>query len=229
MHRYAIYYAPPRSHPLWEAGCRLLGRDPETGEAVGQPALAGVPRERFATVTAGPRRYGWHATLKPPFALAEGEDAAHLEAALARFAAARTPFAMPRLVLASLSGFLALVPEAPSPALDSLAADCVRQFDRFRAPLSAEDRARRLRAPLDAEETANLDRWGYPYVMSRFRFHMTVTSRLEPEERNRLAALLVPELAAALAVPLAADAVALYGEPAPGAPFRLLRRYPFLS
>jgi putative phosphonate metabolism protein len=227
VHRYALYYAPPRSHPLWEAGCRLLGRDPETGETVEQPALAGVPRERFEAVTSEPRRYGWHATLKPPFALAEGADAASLEAAISRFAAARTPFAMPRLVLASLSGFLALVPEAPCLALDALAADCVRQFDHFRAPLSAEDRARRLRAPLEAEEAANLDRWGYPYVMSRFRFHMTVTGRLEAEERDRLAALLRPVLEAALAVPLAADAISLYAEPAPGAPFRLLRRYPF--
>lgn len=229
MHRYAIYYAPARWHPLWEAGCRLLGRDPETGECLEQPSLPGVPRERLAAVTAEPRRYGWHATLKPPFALVEGADEASLEAAVASFAAARTPFAMPRLALASLSGFLALVPEAPAPALASLAADCVRHFDRFRAPLSAEERARRLRARLDAEETAHLDRWGYPYVMDRFRFHMTLTGRLDAEERDRLASLLKPALEAALAVPLAADAVALYAEPEPGAPFRLLRRFPFLG
>jgi putative phosphonate metabolism protein len=227
VHRYAIYFAPDRTHPLWTAGCRLLGRDPETGEAISQPDLAGVPRDRLAAITKDPRRYGWHATLKPPFALADGTDEAALVAALERFASQRGRFPMPGLALAPLSGFLALVPGERSPPLEALAADCVRAFDGFRRPPSAEETARRRRAGLDPEEERNLARWGYPYVMGRFRFHMTLTERLEPEERDRVAAALAPELAAALAVPLAADAVCLYGEPEQGAPFVLLRRFAF--
>lgn len=227
MHRYALYFAPARAHPLWAAGCSLLGRDPETGEDLAQPALAGVSPDRFRTITADPRRYGWHATLKPPFALAEGTDERALHAAIAAFAASRATFPMPPLVLAPLSGFLALVPERGLAALDALAAGCVRGFDRFRRPPSADEIAKRRAAGLDPEEERNLRRWGYPYVLGRFRFHMTLTGRLDPDERVRVADALSPRLADALAAPLHADAVSLYGEPRPGAPFLLLRRFPF--
>jgi len=226
VHRYAIYFAPCRSHPLWNAGCRLLGRDPETGEDLPQPVLAGLAPERLSAITAEPRRYGWHATLKPPFALAPGTDRPALEKALDAFAASRQAFAMPPLMVASLSGFLALLPACPSPALDALAADCVRRFDRFRSPPAPEELARRRSRPLDPVEERNLALWGYPYVMDRFRFHMTLTARLEADERHTVGALLARHLADALAVPLVADAIALFGEPAPGAPFALLRRFP---
>lgn len=227
MHRYAIYFAPPREHPLWRIGCTLLGRDPESGEEIAQPPLAGIGQDRFAAITAEARRYGWHATLKPPFVLAAGTRRAMLEAALARFAAHRPGFAMPPLTLADLKGFLAVVPRERSAALAALAADCVRDFDAFRAPPSEAELARRRRAGLDAAEEANLAAWGYPYVMERFRFHMTLTMRLAEDERAAVAASLAPLLEEALAAPLMAAGLALYGEPAPGADFRLLRRYPF--
>ncbi|MCU0984928.1 MAG: DUF1045 domain-containing protein [Acetobacteraceae bacterium] len=227
MHRFALYFAPPRDHPLWRIGCTLLGRDPESGEEIAPPRLDGIAPDRFAAITEDPRRYGWHATLKAPFALAEGTDAAMLEAALARFAAARAPFPMPPLVLSDLKGFLAVVPEARSEALWSFAATCVSAFDAFRRPPSEAELARRRRGGLDAVEDANLVTWGYPYVMERFQFHMTLTSRLAEEERRVVAAALSPLLAGALAVPLVAAEVSLYAEPSAGAPFRLVRRYPF--
>lgn len=227
MHRYAIYYAPPRAHPLWQVGCALLGRDPETGEAMGQPGLADVLPERFDAITSEARRYGWHATLKPPFALADGADVGMLETALARFCAPRAPFPMPQLMLADLKGFLAVVAQEPSEALASLAAGCVSTFDAFRRPASEAELAKRRRGGLDPVEEANLASWGYPYVMDRFRFHMTLTMRLEAGERTAVATALAPLLREALAAPPAADGVALYGEPSPGAPFLLLRRYPF--
>lgn len=225
MVRYAIYFAPPRDHPLWHAGCALLGRDPESGDALPLPALPGIAPARVAAITEDARRYGWHGTLKPPFALAEGTDAAGLAEALARFAAARTPFPMPPLVLAPLSGFLAVIPAAPSEALAGLAAACVSAFDAFRRPPSDAELARRRRSGLSEAEERNLARWGYPYVMDQFRFHMTLSCRLDEPERGTVAAAMGPHLADALAAPLVADAVALYGEPAPGAPFALLARY----
>lgn len=227
MHRYALYFAPPREHPLWRIGCALLGRDPESAEAIAQPPIAGIAADRFATITAEARRYGWHATLKPPFALADGTTEAMLDDAARAFAASRAAFPMPPLMLADLKGFLAVVPRQRSDALDALAADCVRDLDAFRAPASEAELAKRRRGGLDAAEEANLAAWGYPYVMDRFRFHMTLTMRLAEEERAAIAAALAPELADALATPLPAKSVALYGEPSPGADFRLLRRYPF--
>jgi putative phosphonate metabolism protein len=227
MHRYAIYFAPPREHPLWHAGCALLGRDPETGELITQLGLADISSERFAIITDEARRYGWHGTLKPPFALAEGTDVAMLEAALTRFCASQAPFPMPKLMLADLKGFLAVVPQEPSEALESLAARCVSTFDAFRRPASEAELAKRRRSGLDAVEEANLISWGYPYVMERFRFHMTLTMRMAEEERATVAAALAPLLTEALAAPLIVDAIALYGEASAGAPFCLLRRYAF--
>lgn len=227
MHRYAIYYAPPRAHPLWRAGCAILGRDPETGEAIDQPRLDGFAPARVTAMTEEARRYGWHATLKSPFALAEGTSRAELEAALARFAAERHTFAIPALRLASFSGYTVLVPAEPVPALDQLAADCVRVFDRFRAPPSEAELARRRRRGLTAEEEANLQRWGYPRVMQLFEFHMTLTEKLGAEEHARAVAALSGLLGEALAAPLPVDGIALYAEAEKDGPFALLGRYAF--
>lgn len=226
-HRYAIYWAPPRDHPLWHAGCAWLGRDPETGETFPPPLLDGLDRARHAAITADPARYAWHATLKPPFRLAAGETEASLDAAIGRFAATRSAFPAPTLAVNVLSGFLAVTPVAPSPMLDALAAECVAAFDPFRAPPDRGELARRRRAGLSARQESLLARWGYPYVMEEFRFHLTLTARLPVEEAERLRRGLGRRLAAALSEPVAIDAIALYAERAPGTPFILLRRYAF--
>ncbi|MCU0855258.1 MAG: DUF1045 domain-containing protein, partial [Rhodobacteraceae bacterium] len=61
-------------------------------------------------ITATPRRYGFHATLKPPFRLAEGRSAEELRAAVAELAAATSAIRGARLHLQRLGPFLALVP-----------------------------------------------------------------------------------------------------------------------
>ena len=62
--RYAIYFAPPPGSLFHTLGSRWLGRDAFTGEQLEQPAEPGL-----SAVTGDPRRYGFHATMKPPFAL----------------------------------------------------------------------------------------------------------------------------------------------------------------
>ena len=62
--RHAIYFAPMPGTLFHTLGSRWLGRDAFTGETLEQPDLAGI-----GVVTGDPRRYGFHATLKPPFAL----------------------------------------------------------------------------------------------------------------------------------------------------------------
>lgn len=225
-HRYAIYWAPPRAHPLWHAGCNWLGRDPETGEAMDPPLVDGLDRARHAAITADPARYGWHGTLKPPFRLADGRSEDSLEAALARFAASRAAFAAPALAVNELSGFLAVTPAEPSAPLRALADACVAELDPFRAAAGTEELARRRRSGLSARQEALLARWGYPYVMEEFRFHLTLTQRLGPPESAALRRALEELFAPALREPVLVDAVALYVEPAPGAPFSLKRRYP---
>src|SRR4051812_29789724 len=62
--RLALYWAPEVDDPLHHLGSAWLGRDAESGAPVPQPKLPGLD---LAALTADPRGYGLHATLKPPF------------------------------------------------------------------------------------------------------------------------------------------------------------------
>jgi putative phosphonate metabolism protein len=223
--RYALYWAPPPDHPLAALGAAWLGRDAAGGVPAPRSVLPGLDPALLAGITAAPRRYGLHATLKPPFALAEGLDAAMLCDAVARLAAGAPAVAMPPLRVDRLGSFLALVPSRPCPGLDALAFACVTELDRFRRPPEAAELARRRAAVLDPAEEANLRRWGYPYVLDCFRFHVSLTGPLEPGLGSRLWPILEMLFAPALAVPLALDAVCLFVEPAPGAPLAVARRF----
>src|SRR5262245_28649656 len=107
--RYAIYFAPAAGSPLAQFGALCLGRDVATGEAKAQPRIDGLSPERWQTLTASPRRYGFHATLKAPFHLAEGRTREGLVDQLERFANLQRPFDAPGLRVARIADFLALV------------------------------------------------------------------------------------------------------------------------
>lgn len=222
--RYALYLAPPNRHPLWALGCAWLGRDAESGAHT--PPPAGIGAAWWQSITAEPRRYGLHATLKAPFRLASGQHEDDLLAALARFATARAPFDLP-LVVSELSGFACLRPAAESIALQGLADACVREFEPFRAALTPEELARRHPDRLDDTGRALLERWGYPHVFERFRCHFTLSGTLTDAERGLLLPQLANRFAPALVEPLRIDQLALFVEDHPGADFRLVRRFAF--
>src|SRR5690606_13404203 len=121
-----------------------------------------------------------------PFTLAAGETRHSLAAAFAAFCEGMRPFRAPRLTVTLLDGFLALVPEAGCAELDRLAAGAVKAFDRFRAPLDEAEIARRGAPGLSPAQRGNLERWGYPYVFEEFRFHMTLTGRLDEADAGRM-------------------------------------------
>lgn len=221
--RYAIYWAPECDSPLARFGAAWLGWDPERGEAAAPAKVVGLPHPREQLV-ARPARYGFHATLKNPFRLA-APDAGELDRALADFACRVGPVIVPPLSLDAELGFLALRPSRPSPQLDALAAACVREFHHLAAPPSAEELARRTAKGLSPAEEANLDRWGYPYVMKQFRFHLTLTGPLEPEMALAALAALSPAVAPLTREPVALRSLALFGDPGDGGRFRLLRRH----
>jgi hypothetical protein len=133
---------------------------------------------------------------------------------------------LPKLQLRRLDRFLALVPSAPCPALDDLAGRCVTEFDRFRRPASPAELARRRAAGLDPAEQAHLLRWGYPYVLDRFRFHVTLTGPLDAAEADRLMPPLAALFEPATTQPIPLADIALFAEPEAGAPFRLIERFP---
>lgn len=223
--RYAIYFAPRRGSALKRFADAWLGRDPDRDEPVAQPVVEGLTPHRLHEITASPRHYGFHATLKAPFMPIPRLEADALVGDVESFAAARRVLEV-RLRVGELDGFLALVPDAPAPDLDRLAADCVRGFDRYRAPLPDRDRERRDLARLSRAEREHLERWGYPYVLDRYRFHMTLTGPLEQPERGQVAAILENALAPYLAEPVAIDQLALFTQTHRVAPFRVVARFP---
>ncbi|NVO16233.1 MAG: DUF1045 domain-containing protein [Rhodoplanes sp.] len=220
--RYAIYFVPPPDGVLYRLGRALLGYDVYTGADVPPPVDADLPAD-WATLTEEPRRYGFHATLKAPFRLAPGCDEAGLRDAVQRVAAEQPDIPSIRPVVRSIGGFVAIVPDVRVPALDRLAADCVTRLDRFRAPLTAAERARRLTSIAGERERENLEQWGYPYVFAEFRFHMTLTGRLPDERRpavmEQMTGLVEKRHGRG---PLAIDRIVLLRQDTPDARFRVL-------
>src|SRR5690242_12425671 len=104
--RYAIYFAPAAESPLWRAGCAWLGWDAASKLCIPQPEVSGITAGRVHAITASPRRYGLHATLKPPFHRDHGHDTDELIAAVAALAATCRPFSLPQLEVAMLSDFI---------------------------------------------------------------------------------------------------------------------------
>lgn len=219
--RYAIYYTPERDDPLTKRAERWLGRSAFDGQELGTEAIGPFSAVEIAHHTASPGRYGFHATLKAPFRLAEGWSEAELVAALDRFAAQHEPFLVKRIRLALLDGFFALVPAEPSPELDQLAADVVTAFEPFRAPLSAEEAERRNPEHLSPAQLKNLHKWGYPFVFEEFRFHMTLTGRVPADEAGRMEAAITSFFGPLLQEPLKISSLALFVEPEQGAPFHV--------
>src|SRR5689334_12850066 len=112
--RYAIYYAAPRGSALDRFGVELLGYDAWSGDDLPFPAeLPAYWRE----LTSDPRKYGFHATLKAPFALAPGKTETDLLAACADFALSPRPIPVIAPVVDSIGGFLAVVPAETSDEL----------------------------------------------------------------------------------------------------------------
>jgi putative phosphonate metabolism protein len=224
--RYAIYFVPAPETALYQAGAALLGYDVYSGKPLPFPGGLALDHDGWLALTSEPRTYGFHATLKAPFRLAPGRRAEELAAQLETFAGiAREPVVIVPAVR-TIGSFAALVPAASCPALDALAADCVRAFDGFRAPLSDGERRKRLATPLSDRHRENLEQWGYPYVFEDFRFHMTLTGSIAPPGREAVLACLRWSLGAIEGRPLAVDRVALLCQPDRNTPFHLLASAP---
>jgi Protein of unknown function (DUF1045) len=128
--------------------------------------------------------------------------------------------------VSTISGFIACTLSAPSRPLEDLASDCVRALEPFRAPPSDEEIARRRQGGLTPRQDAYLLEWGYPYVFEEFRFHMTLTGRLEEPLRGRVLAILQVRSKAIAGTPLSIDAIAVYEQPDRDRPFLMSARYP---
>ncbi|SCB37235.1 DUF1045 domain-containing protein [Rhizobium hainanense] len=216
--RYALYFTPPKDDPLTSLAARWLGRDAFSGEIFSDKAMAPLP-EGHAELTADPRRYGFHATLKAPFELAASVTERDLLDVATEFAAQTKAFTIPELVLGQLGHFFALVPGTLYPPLQDFASRVVKTFEPFRAPLSDHDIVRRKPEGLTEPQRANLLRWGYPYVNDEFRFHMTLTGRVPTERQPELQNILRERFAEHTGKPLDISGLAIFVEDERGTPF----------
>jgi putative phosphonate metabolism protein len=217
--RVAVYYAPLPDDPLFAEAATWLGRDPESNAPAPQPDLPDI-----AAITAEPRLYGFHATLKPPMRLADGRQWFDVLEAATELADRTAPFALPTLAVSDVFGFLALRETIPCPPLQALADAFVAHLDPFRAPPSDDELARRRRAQLTPQQDAMLRRWGYPYVFETWFFHMTLTRRLNAEEKALYQPAAEQYLAHAIAMPRQVSDICLFVQPAPGEPFVIAER-----
>jgi phosphonate metabolism protein PhnN/1,5-bisphosphokinase (PRPP-forming) len=231
MTRYALYFTPSVGSPWRDAGCHWLGRDPTGDSPLAQPSIPNLPGVTFAALTRDARRYGLHATLKPPFRLAEGFSAEHLAAMAQAFCEVQQPVELNDVRVRPMGDFLALRPSGPDDEVAALAMRCVTYFDLLRAPPTATELARRRRAGLTPRQDALLQRWGYPYTEEQFRFHLTLTDSLRDVDADTQYALrkaaeehFAPAQSHA---PMVVDALTIFCETEPGSNLTVWRHFPF--
>ncbi|MGD1924432.1 MAG: DUF1045 domain-containing protein [Paracoccaceae bacterium] len=220
--RYAVYYAPHAGSGLARFGASWLGWDADSARTLAHPEC-GVD---VARLTETPRKYGFHGTLTSPLRLKSGASADQLSAAARAIATTAAPFETAPLVLKRLGHFLALVPSAPSEDLNALHASLVRGLFGFReAPTEGDLRKRRANGLTNRQEKLLQD-WGYPYVLEEFRFHLTLSGRLDAEEARDLEAVLTPLTEPFCKAPFEMTEIALFGERAADGQFQIIERYP---
>ncbi|WP_374435370.1 DUF1045 domain-containing protein [Tabrizicola sp.] len=219
MKRYAVYYAPREGAFAFRAN-EWLGREPGNPRDLPQTVLPGIGDPR--SITAEPRRYGFHGTIRAPFRPADGVDEDLICTTVSDLAARLRPVTCEGLRVEVLHGFIALTPLGCEDALLQLGAAVVEGTNDLRAPLTEAEIARRRPNRLSSRQRDLLDRWGYPHVMEEFRFHLTLTDRLDEPEPVRGA--LADYFGPVLPRPFVIEDLCLFGEDATGR-FHLMHRY----
>ncbi|MEL6967436.1 MAG: DUF1045 domain-containing protein [Pseudomonadota bacterium] len=220
--RYAVYACPRREHPLTALAEAWLGYSAWSGTDIDPCGVEGVERDQRDAFTRSARKYGFHATLKAPFRLAEGKTEADLIKAVERFAVSQGPASIEALVAKQMAGFSALVPRDQSSALETLAGAAVEAFEPYRAPLSDADMERRLASPLSQKQIKLLVQWGYPYVFEEFRFHFTLGGGVSEEAHAALHAAALRHFSSQIGAPFDVDHIALYKQDHGDGTFRII-------
>ncbi len=213
--RYALYFVTAEDHPLTALADRWLGR------AGALPQVAGFDAGERAALVKSAGRYGFHATMKAPFRLANKRSEADLFEVFDTWCAATPGAGLVKLEITQIQGFFALTPAAPSALLQALADETVRHFEPYRAPLTHAEIEKRNPSRLTPKQLRHLEQYGYPYVFDEFFFHMTLTDRVGPEQSPVVRSALEDWFAAAIAAPVHIDRMAIFVEPREGDPFHI--------
>lgn len=185
MRRFALYFVPRPETQLAQDAALWLGRN-ENNVSFNQLKIKGITRQQFHALTRAPHHYGFHGTLKPPFRLQQGYTESELFTAIDLYCASRESFSIPSMEVRLIKDFLCLRPPRPCKEINQLARDMVIRFDHFRAPAGATELKKRKSTVLTPRQESLLLKWGYPYVMDEFRFHLTLSSTIEDEQEKRV-------------------------------------------
>jgi putative phosphonate metabolism protein len=222
--RAAIYFTPAKNDPLTVRAAEWLGRDAFDDRIVRDPD------PKMDVLVSNPARYGFHATLKAPFRLDDSITLNELDRELAAFAQRTQAVSLGTLAVTRLTHFFALTVQAALPRLLQVEEAVRTTFEPFRAPLTEQEMVRRNPQSLTERQQTNLSRWGYPHVGQDFRFHMTLTNAIvDEDEAARVEKRLHSQFNPVLKTPVVIDALALFVEPRPGAPFYVHSRHPLRS
>ena len=214
--RYAIYFCPDSDSALGRLGHDWLAASPHV------PELHGISTERRNALLVKARRYGWHATIRAPFTPAADVAYDDVCRAVVSVAHACASFELP-LHIHRLAGFLALRPCVDEAAPQQLAATCLKALLPMCAPLSNEVLERRS-VGLDADEVRLLQGYGYPYVLDRYRFHLTLSAPAIESEEKVMREWLEPRVTKL--PPTRVDALSICREATSGDAFELVERIP---
>ncbi|WP_162653474.1 DUF1045 domain-containing protein [Lentilitoribacter sp. Alg239-R112] len=225
--RLAIFYAPASKSPLAQFGSKWLGWDVEKASNAKHPDIQSLPAP-IPDIVATPQKYGFHGTLKAPFKLNPTKSCDELRTALQTFCKNTPKFTIGKMKVAQLGNFVAIIQKNQSMELRNLAATIVEHFEEFRAPLGESDIVKRRRANLTQRQDELMLRWGYPYVFEEFKFHLTLTGRLDENDAETTKNILSEHLSDILSKPLKADDICLYGERNDGK-FEIIERFPLCS
>ncbi|MDR1296797.1 MAG: DUF1045 domain-containing protein [Deltaproteobacteria bacterium] len=178
--RYCVYHAPPADGVLYRTGSKILGRCLRTGLPLSPPWPPGPAEWLAPPHPAKAAVYGFHATLVAPFKTSATREVLELD--LARLAARLRAVRLGALELRILGqGFPALVPKTVNPALLDLERELVAAMSPRRLPPEPGDIARR--EPLTSRQRMLARRWGYPYVLEEFQYHLTLGDNMTDRER----------------------------------------------
>ena len=226
--RYAVYFSPPEESDLSKFASSWLGWDAQNAKKILHPIFKDLVSD-ITELTKKQSCYGFHGTLKPPFSLVETKNESELKAAILELSQSIRKFEISAVSLQLLNGFAAIVATNENDEIKNLAKKCVQELDSFRQPESLEKFQKRRSTGLSQNEEFYLQRWGYPYVMGSFRFHMTLTRRLNPEESRNVMAVLTAELSKILSTTLPIRDICLFGESHTSGNFQIIQRFPLLD
>ncbi len=228
--RYAIYFSPADDSALGIFGASVLRRHALESTPYINPDLPynfdNTPY--WLSCIKKPAHYGFHATLKAPFELAPGQTAASLLNDVSQFCATRKSMTLEGLEPRRTRRFDALAFAQQPDAVHRFANAVVEHFEPYRAPLGEADLARRHKDNLTPEHIENLERYGYPYVMNQFNFHMTLSGTQPDDESGWLQWLrtIYPMMVEEAPV---LDRLSVFHQPDRNTPFTRIAEYPFGS